>query len=85
MPDYIIKIKEKLDMDNTLDVAVFACLMTCFYTAGRVREFMVKQLDSFNINTHITLARLREEVDQNSLQVTVLQIPCTKTSPDSEE
>lgn len=64
---------------------VFACLTTCFYAAGRVGEFTVKRLDVFDARKHITPANIREEVDRNGLQVTVLHIPCTKTSPDGKE
>jgi len=32
--DYIAKLKEKMDLNNYLNAAVFACLTTCFYATG---------------------------------------------------
>jgi hypothetical protein len=64
---------------------MFACLTICFYAAGRVGEFTVNRLDGFNPMKHVTWANLRGEEDRNGLKVTVLHLPCTKTSSEGED
>jgi hypothetical protein len=79
------KLKGQLSLQSPLDAATFACLTTCFYTAGRVGEFTVTRLDGFDAARHPTPANLRQEVDRNGLQVTVLHLPFTKASPEGED
>jgi hypothetical protein len=64
--EYMTKLKEKLNLHNPLDAATFVCLTTCFYAAGHVGEFMVKQLDHFDHTKHPTPANLRQERDQQT-------------------
>jgi hypothetical protein len=84
-PDYMAKLKGQLNLQDPLDAAVFACLTTCFYAAGRVGEFTTKRLDGFDPAKHVTPANLREEEDRNGLRVTVLHLPSTKTSSEGED
>jgi hypothetical protein len=84
-PDYITKLKDQLNLQDPFDAAVFACLATCFYAAGRVGEFTMKRLDGFDPTKHVTPANIREERDRSGLHVTVLHLPCTKASPGGED
>ena len=52
-----------MNLDVPLDAAVFACLTTCFYAAGRVGEFTVTRLDGFDPAKHVTPANLKDEKD----------------------
>jgi hypothetical protein len=84
-PDFMTKLKAHLQLQNPFDAATFACLTICFYAAGRVSEFTVNRLDGFNPTKHITWANLRGEEDRNGLKVTILHLPCTKTSSEGED
>lgn len=79
--EFIAKIRQQLDLNDSFDAAVFACLTTCFYSAARLGEFLVPRLDAFNSARHVTTANLRSERNQNNLEVTVLHIPQTKAAP----
>ena len=83
--DYMAKLKQKMNLDVPLDAAVFACLTTCFYAAGRVGEFTVTRLDGFDPAKHVTPTNLKNEKDRNGLQVTVLHLPCAKSSREGED
>ena len=84
-PDFMAKLKDQLSLNDPFDAATFACLTTCFYAAGRVGEFTVNRLDAFDPTKHVTPKDLRGEEDQNGLCVTVLHLPCTKTSSEGED
>ncbi|KAF8465634.1 hypothetical protein DFH94DRAFT_616223, partial [Russula ochroleuca] len=77
-PNFIAAIKQQLDLKDPLDAAVFACLTTCFYASARLGEFMVRTLQAFNPNTHITTQNLSYDQDRNGHKVTVLHLPKTK-------
>jgi hypothetical protein len=51
--DFIAKLKDRLDLRNSLDAAVFACLSTCFYATARVGEFTIRRLTDFNPALHV--------------------------------
>ncbi|KAG1792974.1 uncharacterized protein HD556DRAFT_1444056 [Suillus plorans] len=51
--DLIITNCKKLNLEEPLDVAVFACLTTIFYVTARVGEFIIPRLNAFDPNTHI--------------------------------
>ena len=55
----IAKLRQQLNIDDSLDAAVFACLTTCFYAAARVGEFVVPRLDAFSPSSRVTTANLR--------------------------
>jgi len=59
-PEFITAIKHQLNLDSSLDAAVFACLTTCFYAVGRLGEFTVRRLDSFNATLHASPAHTVE-------------------------
>jgi hypothetical protein len=81
---YMTKLKGQLNLQDLLDAMVFACLTTCFYTAGCVGEFTVKQLDHFDHTKHATLANLRQEKGHNRLQVIAHHLPITKAASEGE-
>ncbi|KIO08849.1 hypothetical protein M404DRAFT_133098, partial [Pisolithus tinctorius Marx 270] len=70
---------------DPLDVAVFTCLTTIFYTATRVGEFTMKRLDAFDPTLHITPNGVHEDTDRNSLKTTVFLLPSMKANPRGEE
>ena len=82
---FIAKLCQQLNVDDSLDAAIFACLTTCFYAAARVGEFVVPQLDAFSPSSRVTTANLRVDRDSNGLEVTVLHIPSTKAAPSEGE
>ena len=79
-PKFISAIQQQLDLDHPLNVAVFACLTTCFYASARLGEFVVRTLSSFNPNTHITTQHLSHDQDQNGFQIAMLHLPTTKAA-----
>ena len=46
--DFILTIRNNLDLSTPLHAAVFACLTTIFYTASQVGEFTVPNLKAFS-------------------------------------
>ncbi|THH08774.1 hypothetical protein EW146_g8885, partial [Bondarzewia mesenterica] len=84
-PSIIIAIRAHLDLNDPLDVAVFACLTTTFYAAARLGEFTVPRLNAFDASRHIKPSDVRVEHDRNSLQTTVFFIPKTKSAPNGED
>ena len=40
-PNFIAALRRHMDLADPLDVAVFACLTTCFYASARLGEFTV--------------------------------------------
>ena len=84
-PDFIDALRLHLDLDNSLDAAVFACLTTCFYASARLGEFVVRKLEGFNSSKSISQKHLSHDQDRNGLKVTVVHLPQTKMSPHGEE
>jgi hypothetical protein len=80
-PEFIAELRQCLNPEDPLDAAVFACLVTCFYAAARVGEFVVPRLDAFSPVQHITSANLRVDRNAEGLEVTVLHLPHTKAAP----
>lgn len=77
-PDFIVALKQQMNLEEPLDAAVFACLTTCFYATARLGELTVRTLQTFDPNTHITTQNLAHDQDRNGLKVTVLHLPQTK-------
>ena len=77
-PEFIVALKGQMNLEDPLDAAVFACLVTCFYASARLGEFTVRTLGSFNPNTHATPGNLSYDQDRNGFKVTVLHLPRTK-------
>ena len=84
-PAFIIAIRQRLDLNNPLDAAVFACLTTCFYASARLGEFTVRTIGSFCPNTHITIQNLSYDQDRDGHKVTVLHLPRTKVAGNEGE
>ena len=80
-PEFIMELRQHLRPDDPFDTAVLACLVTCFYAAARVGEFLVPRLDAFSPDQHVTLANLRVDHNAGGLEVTVLHLPRTKAAP----
>ncbi|KAF8800364.1 hypothetical protein BYT27DRAFT_7217059 [Phlegmacium glaucopus] len=79
--DFMLSIKDNLDLSQPLHAAVFACLTTTFYTAARVGEFTVRTLKDFHSGKHVTPSSVRIESDRNNLISTVFALPVTKAEP----
>jgi len=83
--DFMTSILQKLNPNNPLDAAVRSCLTTAFYSIARAREFMVKNLSSFDPAVHVKRSDIRHETDRNGLATTVFHLPRTKTSQTGED
>ena len=83
--DFILAIRQHLDLQKPLDASVFACLSTCFFATGRVGEFTVPKLDGFNPEAHVSKAGVSYDQSRDGQQVTVLRIPRTKVAPQGED
>jgi hypothetical protein len=81
----ILSIREKLDMSNPLDAAVYACLTTIFFTCAHVGEFTVPRLDAFNPKLHIKPSDVRSTQDRQGLEMTNFHIPRTKIAMEGED
>jgi hypothetical protein len=79
--DFMISIRNNLDLTNPLHAAVFACLTTTFYAAARVGEFTTKTLKDFHPSKHVKPANVRVEVDRNGFSSTIFVLPITKSEP----
>jgi hypothetical protein len=85
MIDTIIKICSHLSLTDPLDAAIFACLTTTFFTTARTREFTVKNLNSFNLDLHITRNNMSIQRDRQGLEITNFHLPHTKAAPQGED
>jgi hypothetical protein len=79
-PDFIDALHHHLDLSNSLDAAVYACLTTCFYASARLGEFTVRKLEGFDSSRSISRKHLSYDQDQNGFKVTVAHLPKTKAS-----
>ena len=84
-PDFISAVRQQLDLKKPLNVAVYACLTTCFYASARLGEFTVRTPTTFNPSSHVTLQHLSYDQDHNSFKVTVLHLPRTKAAGNEGE
>ena len=82
---FIISLRDHLDLDSPLDASVFGCLTTAFYCTTCIGEFTIPSLSSFDPNIHIKLSDMHIEHDRNNLQMRVFHIPRTKTSREGED
>jgi hypothetical protein len=83
--DFIIAIRDNLDLDNPLDAAVYTCLTLTFYGAARVCEFTVRNLDAFDPTSHVKPSDVSVTQDRNGLEVTNFHISRTKSAPGGED
>lgn len=84
-PNFILAIRSQLKLDQPRDAAVYSCLTTTFYSAGRLGEFTLPNLSAFNREAHVKPSDVRVEFDRNGLKSTVFRIPRTKSSPQGED
>ena len=83
--DFILAVRQRLDLQKPLDASVYTCLTTCFFATGRVGEFTVPKLDGFVPETHVSKPRLSYDQSREGLKVTVLHIPHTKVAHRGED
>ena len=83
--DFMLAIRNNMDLGSPLGASVFACLTTCFFATARVGEFTVQRLDGFNPEAHVSKAQLSHDQDREGQRVTVLCLPRTKVSPQGED
>lgn len=84
-PDFISTIRNHLDLDKPLDMAVFACMTTIFYYIARLGEFTVRMVKGFDLKKHIYRVGMVESTNCNGLPVTNFTLPSTKSFPLSGE
>lgn len=78
-------IRSALDLSSPLDAAVYACLLTSFFSLARLGEMTVRSLSCFEPSTHVKPSNIRHDEDRHGLSVTVLHLPQTKMSPSGED
>ena len=83
--NFILAIRQHLDLQKPLNASIFACLSTCFFATGRVGEFTVPKLDGFNPKAHVSKAGVSYDQSRDGQQVTVFRIPRTKVAPQGED
>ncbi|CAA7268205.1 unnamed protein product [Cyclocybe aegerita] len=79
--EFMLAIRDKLDLETPLDAAVYACLTTTFWSAARLGEFTVKNLTDFKATHHVKPSDVITTTDANGLTTTAFHIPVTKTEP----
>ena len=84
-PNLLVQIRSVLDLFSPLDVAIFACLTTTFWSIARLGEFTVPALKSYTPLKYISRSRVQEETDRNGLQVLRFSLPWTKVSASGED
>ena len=84
-PDFILAIRNQLNLNDGADAVVYACLTTAFYTAAHLGEFTVKNLKAFDPTLHVKHTDIRIDTDQNGLKSTVFHLPSTKMAPSTGE
>jgi len=79
--EYITRLRPYFSDAIPLDVAVFACLTSAFWSTARLGELTVRNLSAFNPETHVKRSDLGRSVDRNGLSTTTIHIPRSKSSP----
>jgi hypothetical protein len=71
-----------LNMDDSFDAAVWACMTTTFWSVSRLGEFTVEKIAGFDPERHIKRSDVHLDVQagRDSLQVTTFLIPATKAA-----
>ena len=83
--NFMLAIRQHLDLQKPLNASIYTCLTTCFFATGRVGKFTVPKLDGFVPETHISDSKLSYDQSRKGLKVTVLHIPHTKVSHRGED
>ena len=63
-----------------LDVAVFTCLTSAFWSTVRLGKLTMQNLTTFNSANHIKRSDLSERVDRNGFKTITIHVPKTKVS-----
>ncbi|KAF8154172.1 hypothetical protein B0H34DRAFT_662266 [Crassisporium funariophilum] len=79
--EFMLAVRDELDLESPLDAAVYACLTTTFWSAARLGEFTVKNLAGFKAAQHVKPSDVTTTTDANGLTTTAFHIPATKTEP----
>lgn len=74
----ILSLRSALDLTAPLDAAVYACLVTLFFTLTRLGELTVRSLSAFDPALHTTVSDVRFAENRHSLKVTVIRLPRSK-------
>ncbi|KAG1889109.1 uncharacterized protein F5891DRAFT_965527 [Suillus fuscotomentosus] len=77
----ILRLRSALDLTVPLDVAVYACLVTSFFTLARLGELTVRSLSAFDPSLYTTVSDVCFTEDCHSLKVTIIRLPRSKMSP----
>lgn len=79
--EHIVKMRPHFSNTSPLDVAVFACLTSAFWSTARLGELTVRTLKSFDPIAHVKRSNLGEKKDRHGLKMTTIHVPKTKSSP----
>ncbi|KDQ16960.1 hypothetical protein BOTBODRAFT_78477, partial [Botryobasidium botryosum FD-172 SS1] len=83
--EFITAIKDQLDLNSSVNAAVFACLTMAFYGVVRVGEFTVPKLKDFDPAIHVKPSNMWTETDSNGFSTTTMFVPHTKSAPQGED
>lgn len=83
--NYMVKLRPHFSDQTPLDVAVYACLTSAFWSTARLGELTVKNLQAFDPASHVKRSDLGERVDRNGFKTTVIHVPKTKSNPTTGE
>jgi hypothetical protein len=76
---------QMLNVGDSFDAAVAACLTTTFWSVARTGEFTVPSIDKFDPSSHVKRSNIWYCQDRHGLKVTVFALPRTKCSSTGEE
>ncbi|KAH8984662.1 hypothetical protein EDB86DRAFT_3066125 [Lactarius hatsudake] len=79
-PNFIAVVRQHLDLEVPIDVAIYTCLTTCFYASPRLGEFTICTISSFHPSSHVTTWNLSYDQDHNGHKVTILHLPSTNAA-----
>ena len=77
---YIEKLRMHFRDNNHLDVAVFSCLTTAFWSTARLREVTVQNLSAFDPEIHVKRSDVGTRINRNGLKMTTILIPEMKAN-----
>ena len=78
--DSLTKLLAKLDPNDSLDVAVYACACVLFWALARTGELTVSALRGFDKTSMVTPTQLSKQRDRQGNTVTVITLPKSKSS-----
>ncbi|KAG2038535.1 hypothetical protein BDR03DRAFT_805710, partial [Suillus americanus] len=81
----LLQIRSLLVLSEPLDAAVWACLVTLFFSLVRLGEVMVHSLLAFDSSLHVKVSDIHYAEDRHGLKVTILCFPQMKMSCTGED